>query len=65
MEKDLVLPDKIVKGYFVKPRPYHAWYYMSHQTPDDIALFTTWDSRDRSSDTASKPFVQYLESSLT
>ena len=46
VERDIVLPDKIVKAYFVKYRPYHKWYYMSSQTPEDVAIFTTWDSAE-------------------
>ena len=44
LEVDKVLPDKIEKAYYVIHRPYHKWYWMSDQTPDEPALFKTWTS---------------------
>lgn len=43
MEVEKVLPDKVERAYYVKYRPYHRYFYMSNQGPDDVALFTTWD----------------------
>lgn len=32
----------------MKHRDYHKWWFMSGQTIDDLALFTTWDSAEDS-----------------
>ena len=45
MEVEKVLPDKVERNYYVKYQPYHKYFYMSDQGPDDVAIFTTWDSR--------------------
>lgn len=46
LEVDKVLPDKVEKAYYVLHRGHHRWYYMSHQTPEDVALFMTWSSEN-------------------
>lgn len=40
-----MLPDKVERAYYVKYRPYHEYFYMSKQGPEDVAFFTTWDMR--------------------
>lgn len=46
LEVDKVLPDKVEKAYYLLHRGHHKWYYMSHQTPEDVALFMTWSSQN-------------------
>lgn len=43
MEVEKVLPDKVERNYYVKYQPYHEYFFMSEQGPEDVALFTTWD----------------------
>lgn len=44
VEVEKVLPDKVERAYYLKHRDYHEWFYMSDQSPDDVAIFTTWDN---------------------
>jgi hypothetical protein len=44
MEVEKILPDKVERAYYLKHRPYHQYYYMSHMEPDDVAIFVTWDA---------------------
>ncbi|KAK4221670.1 hydroxylase/desaturase CTB9 [Podospora fimiseda] len=43
MEVERVLPDQIQRAYYLKHQPYHRYFYMSDQGPDEVALFTSWD----------------------
>ncbi|KUJ16721.1 uncharacterized protein LY89DRAFT_645599 [Mollisia scopiformis] len=43
IEVEKVLPDKVERAYFVKYQAYHRWYYLSEQSPKDVAMFVTWD----------------------
>lgn len=55
IEVDKIQPNIVEQAYYVKYRSYHKWYFMSQQTTEDLALFTTWDSvRDTNNDVAGK-----------
>lgn len=43
IEVEKVLPDKVERNAYVKYKPYHQYYYLSNQGPEDVALFMTWD----------------------
>lgn len=43
MEVEKVLPDKVERNYYVKFQPYHEYFYMSDQGPEEVAIFTSWD----------------------
>ncbi|KAG5820385.1 hypothetical protein H9Q74_000615 [Fusarium xylarioides] len=45
-EVQKVLPDKLEKANYLNHEPYQKWYYMSDQSPEDVAIFTTWEERD-------------------
>jgi hypothetical protein len=44
VECSKVMPDRVVKNFYLKHRPYHERYFFSDQTPDDVALFKSWIS---------------------
>ena len=43
MEVEKVLPDKVERNYYVEYKPYHEFFYMSDQGPEDVAIFITWN----------------------
>jgi len=42
IEVDQVHPDKVNSTAFLYNRLEHDWYWLSHQKPEEIAIFTTW-----------------------
>ncbi|KAF2114037.1 hypothetical protein BDV96DRAFT_647525 [Lophiotrema nucula] len=42
VEVDKILSDKVEKGFHIHHRDWHRWYYLSEQTPDELALFKSW-----------------------
>jgi len=43
VEVEKIIPDKIERAYYLLHRTHTKWYYMSDQTEQDVAIFTTWD----------------------
>jgi hypothetical protein len=43
----LIYEDREGATYTVKHAPDHKWYYLSDQTPDEVALIKCWDSDER------------------
>ncbi|KAL6828082.1 hypothetical protein V8C40DRAFT_274522 [Trichoderma camerunense] len=54
LEVEKVLPDKVERNFYLKYKPYHKWFYMSDQGPEDVAIFTSWEEKN-GSETAEFP----------
>ncbi|KAM0801936.1 hypothetical protein BDR22DRAFT_845712 [Usnea florida] len=59
---DKVHPDHVGEGTYLKYGPSHQWYWLSHQTKDEPAIFVTWDSRAESHP-AGPPHVAFQDPS--
>jgi hypothetical protein len=46
LEYDLIYPDRIGGNYTIRHNPNHKWYYLPHQTSDEVLLFKQWDSSE-------------------
>ncbi|KUJ06732.1 uncharacterized protein LY89DRAFT_692339 [Mollisia scopiformis] len=55
IEVDKVLPNNLEVETCIYHRPYHKWYFMSEQTPDDVWLFVQWEECDVPCETTSVP----------
>lgn len=58
LEVEKVLPDKVERNFYVKYKPYHKWFYMSDQGPEDVAIFTSWEEKN-GSETAGQVLTSY------
>jgi len=41
---DRVIPEYAGEIYYLKYNPDHRWYWLSKQTPDEVFMFTSYDS---------------------
>jgi len=42
---DKVMEDYVDESFYLKYNPAHKWYYLSHQTQEEVAVFVVWDSK--------------------
>jgi hypothetical protein len=45
IESDQVMSDKVNKTAYVYHRSDQKWYWLSHQSQDEVVLFPTWTLR--------------------
>lgn len=41
---DKVTPERAVSAYMVRYDPSHRWYWLGNQTPDEVIVFSMWDT---------------------
>ena len=46
IEEDKVHEDHWEEGLYLKYRESQQWYWLSKQNPDEVTVFTTWDSKE-------------------
>ncbi len=44
---DLIYADRVGEFFNLTHNPAHRWYYFRHMTPDEVLVFTNFDSRSR------------------
>lgn len=47
-EMDTITLDKVGESYYVHYNPQHQWYWASKMVPEEVLVFTTWDSKQPS-----------------
>lgn len=52
IEVDKVLPNNLELETCIYHRPYHKWYFMSEQTPNDVLLFVQWEECEEPNNTS-------------
>lgn len=48
LEVKKIMPDRIEENLYLRFRSYHKWYWLSEQKPDEVYLFTSWNSTKHS-----------------
>lgn len=44
MAADRISPLSIGEVYYLKYNPDYRWYWLKHQSSDEVAIFVQWDS---------------------
>jgi len=61
MDVDQVAPTKMEQSMTLKYRPYAQFHWLSNQEPEEVAVFTSWDSVQGGTISSHTPHGAHIE----